>query len=199
MNTYITILISVIALLISTFALGWNVCRDVILKPRLKVTTQIQNIFHGDKKFGPYINVEATNFGPGSITCNSVYIARKSKLRFLGQKVLKYFHKNNKYAFVMRDYTNPYCSKLPNKLEVGESVNLLFNINKDSLLALDPTHVGITDSFGRQHWSTKVSLKKAKKDFFKDFPKKEWESDQKDNGTSTVNRLAFDQKDQSQA
>lgn len=84
----------------------------------------------------------------------------------------------------MRDYTNPYCSKLPKKLEVGEKIDLFFTKEKDSFLAVDPTHVGIIDSFGKQHWSTSESLKQAKKEFFKNFPKKEWGNFQKDNDTS---------------
>jgi hypothetical protein len=184
MDTSLTILISVIALLISAFSLGWNVYRDVILKPRLKVITQISYIFHAEEKLGPYINIQATNHGPGSITCESVHMARKSKLRFLGQKILKHLNKDNKYAFVVHDYTNQYSAQLPKKLEVGEKMDLFFTEAKDSLLAVDPTHVGIYDSFGRQHWSTSESLKQAKIDFFKDFPKKEWGSDQNDNGSS---------------
>lgn len=184
MDTSLTIIISVIALLISAFSLGWNVYRDVILKPRLKVTTQISYIFHGEEKLGPYINIQATNLGPGSIACESVHIAKKSKLRFLGQKIMKYLNKENKYAFIVHDYTNQYSSKLPRKLEVGEKMDLLFNEDKDAFLAVDPTHVGLYDSFGRQHWCTGESLKQTKKDYFKDFPKKEWGSDQTDRGQS---------------
>lgn len=184
----LTILISVTALLISAFSLGWNVYRDVILKPRLKITTQISYIFHGEEKLGPYINIQTTNHGPGFITCESVHIARKSKLRFLGQKILKSINKENKYAHVVHDYTNPYSAKLPKKLEVGERMDLFFHENKDAFMAVDPTHVGIFDSYGRQHWSTSESLKQAKKDYFKDFPKKEWGSDQKDNGKSIKNK-----------
>ena len=182
METILAILISVAALLISAFALGWNVYRDVILKPRLKVTMQISNILHGDKKLGPYIDIAATNLGPGFITCDSVLIARKSKLIFLGRWILKLLKKNSKYGFVMHDYNNLYSAHLPKKLEVGERMTLLFPEEKNAFLAVDPTHVGIRDSFGRLHWSTRGSLKITKNDFFKDFPKKEWGSDQKDKG-----------------
>ncbi len=186
METNLIILISVFALLISAFSLGWNVYRDVILKPRLNATIRISYIFQGERKHGPFIDITATNLGPGPITCESVHMARKSKMIFLGKKILKLFKKDNKYAFIVHDYTNPYSSQLPKKLEVGEKLTLLFTEEKNSLLAVDPTHVGICDSFGRLHWCTKKSLKEAKKDFFKDFPKKEWGRDQKDKGQSSA-------------
>ena len=47
--------ISLAALLVSMFSLGWNFYRDVILKPRLKVTIKISKIFEpGGKDFGDY-------------------------------------------------------------------------------------------------------------------------------------------------
>jgi len=164
----IAIYISFAALLLSALALGWNIYRDVILKPRLKVHIQISDIYHGGKQHGPYINISATNFGPGPIVCSSINVARKSILRFLG------IRRRNKYAFVVSPYDNPYSTPIPQKLEVGENITLFLLMVEDALLSVDPTHVGIFDSFGREHWASRKSLKRAKKAYFEKFSKKPW-------------------------
>jgi len=160
----IAIYISFTALLVSAFALGWNIYRDVILKPRLKVHIQISNIHHGGKMHGPYIAISATNFGPGSIVCNSINIAKKSIVRFLR------IRRKNKYAFVVSPYDNPYSTKIPQKIEVGEVIQLFLPMEEGALLSVNPTHVGVVDSFGRAHWASRKSLKKAKKEYYETFP-----------------------------
>ena len=174
MENNATIYISLLAVIISTFSLGWNFYRDVVLKPRLKVSVRISYIVQGNNQKGPYIDLSAINLGPGVITCDSVHIAKKSKLRFIGSTILRILDKENKYAFVVHDYSNPLSAQLPKKLEVGERMNLLFPEEEDSLLSVDPTHVGICDSFGREHWADSNSLKKAKEECFRKFSKKNW-------------------------
>lgn len=169
-----TVYISLLAVIFSAFSLGWNVYRDVILKPRLKVSICISYILHGDDEKGPYIDVSATNLGPGVITCESVDIAKKSKFRFLGNKFLGKLNMASQYASVVHDYTNPYSAQLPKKLEVGERINLLFPETENAFLSINPTHVGICDSFGRTHWASSSSLKEAKNEYFKKFSKKNW-------------------------
>lgn len=170
----ITILISICALLISVFSLGWNFYRDVILKARVKVTISISNIHQGDDIRGPFVSIGVTNFGPGPVTCDSIGMMKKSRLSFLGMHILKVFRMQTGYCHIMHDYTNPYSSELPKKLLVGERLTLLLSMNQDCLLAFDPTHVGVHDSFGRYHYATIRSLKKAKQEFFEKFEKKPW-------------------------
>lgn len=74
----------------------------------------------------------------------------------------------------MSPYDNPYSTELPKKIEVGEKITLLLPMVKDALLSVDPTHVGIFDSFGRAHWASRKSLKRVKKEYFEEFPKRPW-------------------------
>lgn len=173
-KTIIIIIISFGALSISVFSLGWNFYRDVILKARVKVTISISNVYHGDDIRGPFVSIDVTNFGPGPITCDSIGMMKQSRLSFLGRHILEVFRMQTRYAHIMYDYTNPYSSELPKKLLVGERLTLLLSMNQDCLLAFDPTHVGVHDSFGRYHYATRRSLKKAKKEFFEKFEKKPW-------------------------
>jgi hypothetical protein len=73
----------------------------------------------------------------------------------------------------MEGYDNPHSDRFPKKLEIGDSVNQFFPCNDESFLSIDPTHIGLRDTFGRMHWASNKSLKQAKKDFFKEFPEKQ--------------------------
>ena len=168
------IIISFGALSISVFTLGWNFYRDVVLKARMKVILYIGNIHHGDKIHGPYITINATNLGPGVIVCESINIAKKSCLGFLPRRILKILRLPNKYAHVMHDYTNPYSDKLPKRLTVGEKLTLLLPMDEDSILSVDPSQVGIFDTFGRYHYATTSSLTRATQEYFGKFDKKPW-------------------------
>jgi len=62
---------------------------------------------------------------------------------------------------------------VPVTLEVGDdvAVHLPYNNNHDDcLLAKLFTRIGVYDSFGRFHWASDESIKKAKEQFKKDFP-----------------------------
>ena len=156
--------ISLAALVVSVFSLGWNFYRDVILKPRLKVTAAISKVVQTGKDWGEFITVSAVNLGPGAITCNGVLGQKKHLFRFW---------KKREYFFAVEDLGNPLSTPLPQRLEVGDSLTVFFKYEKDAFLSLAPTHIGVRDSFGRMHWASRRSLKKAKKDFFKEFKKKE--------------------------
>jgi hypothetical protein len=152
-------IISLLALFVSIFALGWNFYRDVILKPRLRVRVQISEIIQPGRNLGSYIDISATNFGPGSIICTSL-VARKKF--FWG-----FFWKKPVYYFITRDYTNPLSSDLPKRLEIGERLSLLFHLKEDAFLTNDITHIGITDSFSRVHWNSRKNTGQVRKDFFR--------------------------------
>jgi len=170
-----TIAISLIALVVSAISLGWNIYRDVIFKARVKTVVSISNIHHGDQVYGPYVSTTATNLGPGPVQIQSIQMGKLSRFRFLlGQTILSWFGKENRYCHIMYDYTNEYSSQLPKKLEVGEYVTLPLLLKEDCAIAADPTHFGVLDSFGRLHWATKRSLKKAKKEYFEKHEKKPW-------------------------
>jgi len=145
--------ISVIALVISGISIFWNIYRDIILKAKLRVRTQISEIFGQGVTKNTSIDVTGVNHGPGPIICEAVYMKNSPWRRLKGEK----------YAFIMNN-------TLPKKLDVGESVTVLFPYDKKAFLSLKPCCIGIKDSFGRLHWATKKSLKQAIEQFFKDFP-----------------------------
>jgi hypothetical protein len=81
----IAIWISLIAVLISGLSLGWNIYRDVILKPRLSVDIAFGSLIQSSKgngrmlitsktntRDGAFIIITGTNHGPGQIRCTTI-------------------------------------------------------------------------------------------------------------------------------
>ena len=135
-----------ISLLGITATLVWNFYRDVRLKPKLRVELGVKNIIDGsDVSKPPLLIISATNCGPGQITCGMVMVKKSSLLRRILRRVQRFT--------VVHDYTNPLCSRIPNRLNMAEEINLVFTYNPDCFLKLHPTHVGLSDSFGRYHWA----------------------------------------------
>ena len=81
----ISILISLCAFILSSFTLGWNIYRDVILKARLPVEfSATQTLQPGRPPGKPFLCLSITNLGPGNVVCNmSVIQTRPSWMRFV--------------------------------------------------------------------------------------------------------------------
>ena len=155
----LAIVISIFALVTSFLALGWNIYRDVILKPRLKVRLMLSFIAHGEYESPTKISITATNFGPNKIICSSISGKNATLWRRVSRKIA--------YAFIVHDYKDPYSSKLPCELSVGEKCNLFLSFDKKCFLSEPLTHIGITDSFGRTHWAPKKDVVKLRKEYKK--------------------------------
>ena len=157
--------IAVLALMVSGASILWNIYRDILLKPKLKVRIQVSKIIqYGQKQKGPFIDITATNHGPGVITCESIFARKRALFRRV------------KHWYIISDDTNPLSAQLPKRLEVGEKLTLFLPYNEKTILAIRPTHVGIKDSFGSLHWADKSSLKEAIDNFIKDFPELGWKN-----------------------
>jgi len=171
------IIVSSISVAVSFFALGWNFYRDVVLKSRAAGSISISNVHHGEQIHGPFITITLVNLGPGKLHLESIYIAKLSWWRFLGRRISKVFKSESQYAHVMWDHTNPYSSKLPIILDVGENASFLLNSDQESFLSVNPTHVGVTDSFGKFHWVSSRSLQATKSEYFQKHSEKPWGSE----------------------
>lgn len=158
----ISICISLLALITSAVSLGWNIYRDIVLKPRLKVKFAIITIVHSTfKQPLTSLSLAATNFGPGSINCQMIQLKTVSFWRWLLRK--------SKHAVMIHDYENPLSAKLPAKLEVGEQLVLLIRYEKDCFLKDNITHIGLSDSFGRIHWASEKDVRNARRTYQEKF------------------------------
>jgi hypothetical protein len=73
----------------------------------------------------------------------------------------RFLLRKEKQAVVINDYTNPLSGQLPQKLEVGEGLDLLFPYNDDCMFKEGWSHIGVHDSFGRVHWAPKKQVRQA--------------------------------------
>ena len=158
----IAIIISVISATIAGLSLGWNIYRDVILKAKVIIGISIVDIVEqGNPDVQLSINIAATNHGPGPVKLSMIQVKNSSWWRWL--------FRQEEYGIVLQDQTNPVSGKLPHKLEVGDSIDILLPYDNDCFLSHGWSHVGLNDYFGRVHWApskkVKVSVKQWKKDF----------------------------------
>jgi len=126
--------ISLGALIVSVFSLGWNFYRDIILKPRLKVRAAISNVAQAGRDVQTFISVSAVNQGPGAIICNGILGMKRHLLRFWKKGLEK------KYFYIVEDYTNPLNKPFPQKLEVGDTLTQFLRYKQDAFLSLDPSY-----------------------------------------------------------
>ena len=154
--------ISIFSILIATFSLGWNIYKDVIMKPRIKVSFAVIGFIHDSQMGGaPVIRLNAVNMGPGQLT-TCMPTGKNTSL-------LKKITRKTEYWNINPDFNHPYCSKLPRRLDMAESIDLIFPYNENCFLKNKFTHFGIYDSFGKVHWAPKVDIERAQKQYQNDF------------------------------
>ena len=155
--------ISLLALLVSFANLGWNIYRELALRARLKVSFSVRQIYH-ESFPEPLTKVflSAINFGPGSIKIGMIVFKQSP----LWRKLLRH----EKHGVIIWDYTEPLSGKLPAKLEIGDSIDLLFKYDPSFRLQDGITHIGLQDSYGRYHWATTKDVRKFIKAHTKSFP-----------------------------
>lgn len=152
-NAEIAILISGISTCIALFALGWNVYRDVILKPKVRVRLRISEILTPEdisEERDTRVDISATNYGPGTVILETLQGKRK-----------RLFRKTKSYL-LFHDYTDPMTNQFPCELGVGKRGTFLFPFHKGSFLSKDFNRLGIADSFSRIHWVPKKDIKRTK-------------------------------------
>jgi hypothetical protein len=161
-TAHIAIIISLISASIAGLSLGWNIYRDVILKPKLEIFFGIRSLVGPGIGGTPeYLVLTATNFGPGTTTATMIYTEETS----LWKKLLR----KTKHAVVIHDYKNPLSGTLPKKLEVGDKLDLLLPYNEECFLRKNWNRVGLYDIFGRFHSAKWNQIREARKRWINDF------------------------------
>jgi hypothetical protein len=157
------LVISIVALFVSGANLGWSVYKEVAFRARVRIWFGIRDIVGGSAPPLRKIVLSVTNVGPGPLRVQMIHYKNAPFWRRLVRRVQR--------GVILHDHTDPISGKLPTKLDVGESLDLLLPYHEGSLTTA-MTHVGIFDSFGRNHWVSRRDVKEAMVQFRKDFPKK---------------------------
>ena len=166
-----SIYISIGSLCIAFLALGWNIYRDVILKPRLIVKFNFKainqtkenppRIFLVDPNEMPHLTgkylfaLDITNKGPGKIKLINIF-ASKSII----QRLKRY--KEPHSAIIIPDIKPPLSKQLPEVLDQAEDTTLGFYITPENRESLENfKYIGVTDSYDRKHWAKSDDIKRA--------------------------------------
>jgi len=161
-------LIAIIALIISGIALGWNIYRDVIQKPKFEIITAIYNTIDGLGKTSKeqHISLRALNHGPGKNRVVTVALASRTSFHFVRRKKYK------KMAVMPWATHHPMCNEAARTsrlVEPGEEVVFAFPFDKECCLSEDYQILGICDVFGRYSWCSKKDLNEMKSRYKKTF------------------------------
>ena len=158
----LAIIVASISAGVAGVALGWNIYRDVVLKPKVDIIFGLRLLITpGSDERPEYVVITATNFGPGSTTINMI---QAKNARFWSRAL-----KKTKQAVILHDYTNPLSTQLPHKLEVGDKIDLLLTYDEECFLKEEWSHIGVFDNFGKSHWARKRQVKEARERWLKDF------------------------------
>lgn len=161
-SEYFALVISGVSLLVAGAALGWNIYRDIVLKPRVKVRFRVCVIAaEGVQRPPKKISISATNFGPGNV--------RLEMIDFKSGSLLARLFRKARYGSLIHDYKSPFGGKFPTTLKVGDRADWLFPFERDSILGQDITHIGVRDSFGRTHWAPKNSIRIARREWAQEY------------------------------
>jgi hypothetical protein len=168
MDAHLTALgISFVAVIIAAFSLGWNIYRDVVLKPRLRVHFQVSTLVTPGQPQIPkrtFLDITSVNHGPGRIVCSMIHARLKTS-------IWRRLRRKPRQGVIPGDWTNPISGKLPSTLEVGQKLVLLLPYQQDCFLKeADVTKIGVLDTFGRTHWAPRQNLYYAQRQYQKDFP-----------------------------
>ncbi len=154
---------SILAIVISSLTLGWTIYRDAIRKPKIRVSVAIKTIVQkGQPNDGPYIFVEGLNMGPIPNRIGLVFARNPWWHRFTK-------HTEKRAAFIYPDYGHWGTTKVNAKLEVGDGAQFVFPYNRDCFLKEGFRWVGISDGYGRMHWSKGRDMRDACRRYNKDF------------------------------
>ena len=145
------------ALLVAAFALGWNVFRDVIQKPRLRVRVGHHSIVQqGVGVLAEVVSVDVVNLGPGPATASSIFA--RDYTGFLGR-----FAQDRGGLHLIPMQVHGSGSSLPCRLEVGERRSFFGTWGEGSLAAEDFTHLWVIDTLGRRHKAPKKDVRELQR------------------------------------
>jgi len=163
-QNYFSTVTSVLAIMISSLTLGWTIFRDAIRKPKFKVEVAVKRIVQkGSATEGPYLFIEALNMGPIPNRVGLTFIRKNWIMR-------RFLDREQGSAMIYPDFGNRATTHSATRLEVGDQASFVFPYDKDSFLKENFIQVGVSDGFGRVHWSSRRDFRKVQEKYQKDFP-----------------------------
>jgi hypothetical protein len=151
-----SLLISIVSLILSAVALSWSIHREV-LRPKLKIKISFGQIVSDTRPLSDgKIAITCTNFGPGNTIARDLVLRKTSIWIRLRRKVA--------IAALIPDFKEPDSESLPKRLDIGDSVLLIFGITAPPFILDDRfNQVGVKDPFGRVHWCSRKDYESVRR------------------------------------
>jgi len=144
----VAIVISICALMVSCFSLGWNIYRDIIAKPRFRVSLRIGRWTYSTKRiYAPDLDLAVVNFGPGLLVVRNAVIRTRPAF-------WSWLENDSSIELVLAE-------NLSAELEKGQRVIIQVPNLHECILDKRPFGIGIRDACGRIRWAPKGELKKV--------------------------------------
>lgn len=175
------LLISLLSASVSAASFIWNVWSKFIY-PKAKVRTSfsVMNVISNAGQSPPFLNLNATNYGPGAVTLHAAVIRPKEEQGSLPYFLRPLFRVGSRYGLLnpLADFPNrmdftegPFSGGLPKKLDVGETFSARLGFRHQSLRDEDVLDVGFEDTFGRHHWAPRRQVRGVIARIRREFPR----------------------------
>jgi hypothetical protein len=161
---WLSLVVSMLSFVVSAFAVGWNVYRDAIRKPRLAVSLSAgwSKDHSGEHpKIVHLLALSVVNRGPGKVKCEYVvFRTRPAWQALFGRRT---------WAAVPNDPDAYFdgLERLESLIEEADGFKCTFEY--DGILDELPhpdwggIQIGVRDSYGQFHWAPKRDLREVQK------------------------------------
>ncbi|RUW01104.1 MULTISPECIES: hypothetical protein [unclassified Mesorhizobium] len=175
------LVISLMSACISAAGFVWNVWSKFIY-PKAKVRTSfsVMTVISKAGESPPFLNLSATNYGPGAVTLYAAVVRPKEEQGTLPYFLRTLFKVGSEYGLLnplanfplQLDFTEgPFSGGLPKNIEVGESFSVRLGFKHQSLRDDNIVDVGFEDTFGRRHWAPRRQVRTVIARIRRDFPR----------------------------
>jgi hypothetical protein len=156
MSDTITAVTALVSLFISALTFGWTIYRDIVQKPRFRMSAGVKSIAQqGRPPEGPYLFVEALNLGPIPNRINVVFL----RCGWWARKI-----RRTPVSAVFADHAHPATTQAGKRIEVGDTGTFIIPMLSGGFLDQDDwAQIGMSDGFGRMHWAPRSDMKGLRK------------------------------------
>lgn len=155
--------VSIFSAIISLISLAWTVWSKWLHpKPKIRVNFAVKHVIDGNGKSPPFLEVNATNFGPTDTTLQNVEVRGRAKGWWykIGRDRWEWgiLISAKTYDEAIRAQ-GPFQPNLPSKLPVGEKFSTYLTFKHAHLRDDGDIDVGFSDIFGRNHWAPRKNVR----------------------------------------
>jgi hypothetical protein len=123
-QTYMSTIVSLVAITVSSVTLGWTIYKDAIRKPKFRMSIGVRHIVRaGQPSDGPHIFLEALNVGPIPNRIG-VPFARKNWVK------RRITDRANGHIFIYPNFGHWATTQSAARIEVGDLQRLSFRMSR---------------------------------------------------------------------